>query len=510
MVADDSQRLRVAASARPGRWFPQDTTARRVDRPVDRTSLIPPPRSDASMKRFLRVLLPTTFVVVMVAASLPAGAQQPKAPHEGTQNLKLMGNVPSSGFRDSDLAFDGKFAYAGNFGGFRILDISAPGNPKVVTEFFCNGPQNDVSVYRGLLFQSIDTPQSSPECDSTNVMASTPDMFEGIRVFDVSDVRNPEHVASIQTDCGSHTHTLVPDGDTVYIYVSSYPLTPANWGPGDICQPLQTGGDGHGYISIIELDVNDPAGATVHKYFLDDDTAVAHFDLNALGVNLQSSFVACHDISVFLELNLAAGACMSEAQVWDISDPLNPEFLWRFDDPAVDPGKVDLWHSAAFSWDGSVVAFGDESGGGGLPRCLDPTDDQGRIWFLNTESATDEGELLANYKIPRSETGICTMHNFNFIPTRNGQKVLVSSAYTAGTSVVDVDALIAGASEAEAEIAWFKGEGDNAWSSYWYNGHIYTNGARGVDVLLLSDRARASAVKQSMSNPQTQDVVIGG
>jgi hypothetical protein len=459
-----------------------------------------------SVKRFTKIVLAFVFVLAMLGGNLPAGAQTEA--HEGTKNMKLLGNVPTSGFRDSDLAFDGRLAYAGNFGGFRILDISAPGNPKVVTDFRCNGPQNDVSVYRDLLFQSIDTPQSGPECDSTNVTAETPGMFEGIRVFDVSDVRNPEHVASIQTDCGSHTHTLLPDGDTVYIYVSSYPLTPANWGPGEICQPVENDG-GHGYISIIELDVNDPAGATVHKYFLDENTAVAEFDLNALGVDLQSSFVACHDISIFVELNLAAGACMSEAQLWDVSDPLNPEFLWRFDDPAVDPGKVDLWHSAAFSWDGSVVAFGDESGGGGLPRCLDPDDDQGRIWFLNTESATDEGELLANYKIPRSEPGICTMHNFNFIPTRNGQKVLVSSAYTAGTSVVDVDALIAGASEADSEIGFFKGAGDNAWSSYWYNGHIYTNGARGVDVLLLSDKARASAQRLPMMNPQTQISTIG-
>jgi hypothetical protein len=460
------------------------------------------------MKRFLRVLLPTTFVVVMVAASLPAGAQQPKAPHEGTQNLKLLGNFPPSPFRNSDLAFDGNLAVAGNFGGFRILDISSPARPRLVADVACFGAQGDVSIYRNLVFRSVHPPLSGPGCDETHagVTANTPGMFQGIQVFDISNIRNPEHVASIQTECGSHTHTLLPDGDTVYIYNSAYGLTPTFWGPGDQCLALQAGGDGSMPVSIIELDVNDPADATVHEYHLDEDTAIAHFDLSILGVDIQSSFKACHDISVFKELNLAAGACMSEAQLWDISDPLNPEFLWRFDHPIVDPGKVDLWHSAAFSWDGEVVAFGDESGGGALPRCTDPDDLQGRIWFLDTAT----GELLTNFKIPRSEPGICTMHNFNFIPTRNGQKVLVSSAYTAGTSVVDVDALIAGASEADAEVAWFKGEGDNAWSSYWYNGHVYANGERGVDILLLSDRARASAVKQDMSNPQTQIEVIGG
>ena len=127
-----------------------------------------------------------------------------------------------------------------------------------------------------------------------------------------------------------------------------------------------------------------------------------------------------------------------------------------------------------------------------------------RIWFVEVES----GELLTNYKIPRSETGTCTMHNFNFIPLR-GRNVLVSAAYTGGTTVVDVDALIAGASEAEAEVGYSRPHGGNAWSTYWYNGFIYANDIlRGVDTLLLSDRARAGDRKLPYLNPQTQENVI--
>ena len=195
---------------------------------------------------------------------------------------------------------------------------------------------------------------------------------------------------------------------------------------------------------------------------------------------------------------------MSESQLWDISDPLAPELMWRFDDPVVNQANTDLWHSATFSWDGTIVAFGDESGGGGAARCTNPDDDQGRIWFVEVES----GELLANYKVPRSETGTCTMHNFNFIPLR-GRNVLVSAAYTGGTTVVDVDALIAGASETEAEVGYYRPHGGNAWSTYWYNGFIYANDIlRGVDTLLLSDRIRAGDVKLPYLNPQTQENVI--
>jgi hypothetical protein len=137
---------------------------------------------------------------------------------------------------------------------------------------------------------------------------------------------------------------------------------------------------------------------------------------------------------------------------------------------------------------------------------VDPEDNQGRIWFVETEDATE----LASYKIPRSVSTTCTMHNFNFIPHRDGRNFLVSSAYTGGTTIVDVDALLDGASEAAAEVGFYAPAGVNAWSSYWYNGFIYSNATpRGLDIFLLSDKARAGAQMLPMLNPQTQINTIG-
>jgi LVIVD repeat len=327
-------------------------------------------------------------------------------------------------------------------------------------------------------------------------------MFEGIRIFDVSDPTNPTHIHSVPTPCGSHTHTLVPDpaSNRVFLYISSYPLGGAALGPD--CQDV-AGGGGHHRISIVEVPLNNPQGATVSPYFLDPETELADY--------FGFQFTACHDISVFVELDLAAAACLTEGQVWDISNPAEPEFLYRYDNPNIKPENVDLFHSAAFSWDGSIIAFGDESGGGGAARCVDPDDNQGRVWFIDTES----GEELASYKIPRSiTTSPCTMHNFNFVPTKTGNNVLVSSAYTGGTTVVDVDALIGGASEAEAEIGYAMPEGVNAWSSYWYNGFIYSNGGgggtpnRGLDVFKLTDPRVRRDIKLPYMNPQTQEEVL--
>lgn len=484
------------------------------------------------MKAWTRFAMSVGFIAALLAAGLPASAD-PVADHPGgassagdehSQNVKLLGNSPGRTvsvdgeempISNSDLAFDGNLLYAGDFNGFRILDISSPARPKVLSEFDCLGGQGDVSVYGGLLFRSVDSPRSGPSCDADPATASTPGVWEGIQVFDVSDPTNPEVVEFIKTDCGSHTHALLPDGDSVFIYVSSYPLTPVNIGEESGCLDVQSGG-GHGYVSVIEIpDVSNPNDFEVHRAFLDEaNTQLVTYDLDAaldldpgtLGVH---SFRACHDISVFVELEVAAAACLGDAQLWDVSDPIDPELIWTFRNDAIVPDKLDLWHSSAFSWDGNVVAFGDESGGGVFNRCTDPTDDQGRVWFLDIESGdVVRDDFLANYKVPRDPGGRCTMHNFNFIPQTKGRMTLVSAAYTAGTTIVDVNALIDGASEEEAEIGFIRPENADTWSSYWHNGFIYTNGNRGVDTMLLSDKARAGAVKLGLDNPQTQESLI--
>jgi hypothetical protein len=449
----------------------------------------------------LHLLIAALLALALIGSAAPAhadpedhGAGGQQGPTIQSQNIKLLSNVPkSTSATQSDLAFEGNLVYAGNYDGFRVIDFSEKESPVVTTDFRCPGAQGDVSVYRGLLFSSVDAPRSNDTCVSTPVSASTAGAWEGVRIFDVSDPTAPSLANAVRTDCGSHTNTIVPDGDTVYVYVSSYPLGTAALGP-NCSQP-------HGFISIITVPVADPSAATVSKYHLDAGTETAVYPIGGGPF----SFTACHDISVFTAIDRAAAACLSESQMWDISDPAHPQFVWRFDDPVVNTANIDLWHSSSFSWDGDVVAFGDESGGGGAARCADPTDQQGRIWFVDAESGT----FLDNYKIPRSESGTCTMHNFNFVPLKGGRKVLVSSAYTGGTTVVDVDALLGGASELQAEIGFYRPHGGNAWSSYWYNGFIYANDIlRGVDALVLADRTRAAGQKLPMLNPQTQTNLI--
>src|SRR3990172_3226804 len=125
---------------------------------------------------------------------------------------------------NSDLAFAGPHVFQGNFYGFQIWDASAPSRLRLVTTYICPGSQGDVSVYRNLLFVSVEAFNGRADCGASGVADSVSAVrARGIRIFDVSDVTRPRPLALVQTCRGSHTHTLVTtprDTANVYIYIS--------------------------------------------------------------------------------------------------------------------------------------------------------------------------------------------------------------------------------------------------------------------------------------------------
>jgi hypothetical protein len=61
-------------------------------------------------------------------------------------------------FSNSDLAFQGNHLFMGNFYGVNIYDISDPSKTRLLTSMQCPGGQGDVSVYKNLLFMSVEMP----------------------------------------------------------------------------------------------------------------------------------------------------------------------------------------------------------------------------------------------------------------------------------------------------------------------------------------------------------------
>src|SRR4051794_20515968 len=143
-------------------------------------------------------------------------------------NMRMLSTTPPKGrtlgSTHSDLAFSGNLVIQGNYNGFDIYDISNPAKPVLMQTYLCPASQNDVSVYRNLLFMSSEATNSRADCGFEGVPEPISKLrVRGIRVFDISDVKRPKLVTTVQTCRGSHTHTVVTkqgDDANVFIYVS--------------------------------------------------------------------------------------------------------------------------------------------------------------------------------------------------------------------------------------------------------------------------------------------------
>jgi len=147
---------------------------------------------------------------------------------EATSNMRVVAKAVSPpgflGVTNSDLAFTGNYVIQGNYNGPVVWDISNPSSPQLVVAFNCPASQNDVSVYRNLMFMSAEANNGRVDCAAGGVPEpSSPNRMRGVRIFDISDIKNPKLVANVQTCRGSHTHTVLEDPkdkDNIYIYVA--------------------------------------------------------------------------------------------------------------------------------------------------------------------------------------------------------------------------------------------------------------------------------------------------
>jgi hypothetical protein len=401
------------------------------------------------------------------------------------------------GFTNSDLAFSANHVIVGNYHGFNTYDVERPNRPKLLASVVCPGGQGDVSVHGNLLFMSVEQTRGRLDCGTQGVQTPVSvERFRGIRIFDISDLNKPKQVAAIQTCRGSHTHTLVPDpGDaaTLYVYGSgTSSVRSAEELAG--CSGLDPKEDPNTAlfsIDVIQVPLAAPQNAKIvnrPRIFADAATGniAALWQGGNHGEGTQSSRATnqCHDITVFPEIGLAAGACSGNGILLDIKDPKNPVRL----DQVVDKNFA-YWHSATFNNDGTKVIFTDEWGGGGRPRCRatdPPTWGADAIFDIVDRKLRFGGYF--KMPAPQTEQENCVAHNGSLVPVP-GRDIMVQAWYQGGISVFDfTDAA------KPVEIAFFdRGPVDakelhsgGYWSAYWYNGAIYGSEiARGIDVFKL-------------------------
>jgi hypothetical protein len=410
---------------------------------------------------------------------------------------------------NSDLAFRDRYVYQGNFSGFMIWDVGDPTNPQLLSTVECATDQGDPSIYGNLLFISAESNRARKDCGMQGVQDGA-DRMRGVRIFDVSDPRNPRLVKNVQTCRGSHTHTLYPDQndpDVMWIYVGgSSGVRSADELPGCSSGSVEENPETAQFrVDIIRVPLSNPAAAEVHTY------ARIFEGLQPVG-NRPSGPSGCHDLTSYPEYHLVAGACGSYGILLDTRDPANPVRL-----DAISDVNWSLWHTAVFSNDASSVVFTDEWGGGTRARCRegDPFELGG-----NTILGIDaQGRFTrhAYFKLPavQTETENCVSHNGGLIPVP-GREIKVQGWYQGGVNVFDFTD-----PDNPFEIAFFdRGPLDaetlipgGSWGAYWFNGYIYSSElSRGLDVLELvpsehlseNEIAAAKLVVMEEYNPQAQ------
>ena len=440
-------------------------------------------------------------------------------------------------FANSDLAFQGNHLFQGNFYGINIFDISNPAKASLLTSMVCPGGQGDVSVYKNLLFMSVEMPngrldcgaqgfppepmvvaepkddaQKKPDADKDkdsdqaksadadrdkdkpkedkpkerrgHLPAAQKDRFRGVRIFDISNIQNPKQVAAIQTCRGSHTHTLVldpNDKDNVYIYVSgtSFVRQSEELEGCSGEKPDKDPNTALFRIDIIKVPVAAPQDAKIvssPRVFMDARTGALN-GLNNGGTHGKQGSEKPADTDQCHDITAYSAIGLAAGACSGngiLLDIKDPVNPKRVD--AVNDPNYSYWHSASFSNDGSKVVFTDEWGGGLGARCR-PNDPN--KWGADAIFRLSDNKLtFANYyKLPaaQGDTENCVAHNGSLVPVP-GRDIEVQAWYQGGISVMDFTD-----PAKPFEIAYFdRGPIDpkmlvlgGDWSAYWYNGYIY-------------------------------------
>ncbi len=345
-----------------------------------------------------------------------------------------------------------------------IYDISDPKNPTHLADLE-EPPARDVDTLAfpdGRLFAAFATDAGV------------------VPIFNLTDPTDPEKVATIEPDRGSHNLGFVPGTPILY--------NSASLGGGDGSQV-----PGQGQEGTVIYDLSDPANPEM----------VTDFE----------NGYSCHDISFFIEPSegtyRAYCAGLQMTQIWDIQDPRDPEVIVDVPvhhgvagAPSAGVGSVMFSHLAMTNRDGTILIVGDENGGGVAPACdahvegagMSASGPTGNLWFYDVSDEEDPQLLgwispTAHYtENPPHDDRLteiggaavpagCTAHFGHLLP-EDGK--LAMAFYGAGVLIIDF-------SDPQNPIIteqWT--DNANLWDVWYYQGYLFTGDlARGMDVFTL-------------------------
>jgi len=397
----------------------------------------------------VRLAISLSFLFLAFAGCLvePAHTPEVDTPVVLPDVLTDMQYVTNGNNQSTDgLWLHNDFAYLSGPSGLRIVDISNPEFPVMVSNDIEDTGSRDVDI------------MVHPDGRLYAVLASG---GAGTRLVDVTDPTTASVVS--QVSVGSHNIAVVPNSTIVYNSRSISAHVP---GAGE-----------SGQVDLI--DFADPAVPVVKVF------AFPAVIIDPNGAPRQVSSTTCHDMTFNVQRQLAYCAGVTDTTIWDIADPWNPVIIQVIDWPG-----TNIHHGVWSAHGGDWLVLGDEIAGVAVqaPACSStvpyPTS---ALWFFDiTNLATPTP--LGYYQIPYDAVQVnegqvsypyCSTHFGQIIEDRDQ---LVMGWYSAGSVLVD----FSDPGNAQT-IAHYRPDGAvNTWEARYYDGYIYTGDtARGMDILKL-------------------------
>jgi hypothetical protein len=339
--------------------------------------------------------------------------------------------------------------YTASGAGLRILNISDPTNPSVVSEDIVDSQSRDVD----LMFHP-----------NGRLYAVLADIGEnGIRLVDVTEPEFPEFVS--KSEKCTHNIAVVPGTTLVY---SSFSLCHA--------EDLADGDNTH----LTVVDFADPLNPVEYHHEFPPQVETVG------GTPREVDATSCHQTSFQMDRNLGYCAGISQTLIFDIEDPVNPVIIQVIDWPG-----VNIHHAVYPAHGGDMLILGDEVAGviAPVPACSQNADyPTSALWFFDTSDLTTPTPLgyfqqssyeAANTDVDSAGDLYCSTHFGSLVEDRD---LFVLGWYSAGTILVDFSD-----PTAPTQVDGWKGDGIiSTTDSLYYKGHVYsTDGVRGVDVLKL-------------------------
>ena len=358
--------------------------------------------------------------------------------------------------------------------GLRIIDITNPNATKVTSFYTCQSNQLDIQTFQrgdrsyvvlGLDYGPSGTSAQIPS--ACHADRGLPKNSLGVLIVDVTDEAAPRSVGFAHVPAGAHNSTLHPGGR--YLYVSDSELE----------GPL-TRNDERLYATS-RIQIVDLADVTAPRM-------VKEIDVVGWG--------SSHDITFSQDGSRAYSAALTQTNIFDTSDPMNPRLVTAIVDPEInlhhqsEPYRLDGRNYLVITDELAGAAGNGYCPGGGL-----------HIYDITNELVPVK---MSRFVVPAVTTlfdeqrwFICTSHVLKIYPE---QRVMTIAWYTAGLWVIDISNPLGYRAVGFADPTGIDGRQTEVWSAKMHEGHIYTNDLlRGVDVFSYSGPANEVTMADGLS-----------